>query len=56
MMTVFKEYGQHYIKNDTFLSVVGSVGAFLSGSFRIIWATLLDYYSFKRIFTILLGI
>lgn len=47
---VFKLYGKDYINDDEFLTFVGATAAFSNGVFKIMWATLLDKYSFRRIY------
>ena len=54
IMVKFKDYGREYIKDDEFLTFVGSVGSLLNGLFRIFWASLLDYYPFRKINLVLL--
>ena len=36
--------------------MIGSFGALFNGCFKIFWATLLDYYNFKPVYTIVLCI
>ena len=50
VMGSFKSYGQTYIADDEFLTYIGSVGSLLNGFSRIFYSTLLDYYSFKKVF------
>lgn len=55
-MNVFKSYGFDKFKNDQFLTLIGSVGALINGLGRIFWGSLLDFYSFKTIFGILIAL
>ena len=50
LMGYFKTFGSTKINNDTYLTVVGSIGAALNGIGRIVIGILLDYYSFHRVF------
>ena len=36
--------------------MIGSFGALFTGFLKVIWATLLDYYQFKSVYSILLTI
>lgn len=56
IMNSFKTYGAATIKNDAFLTVIGSVGALVNGVMRIFWSSLLDYFPFRRVNGILLVI
>lgn len=38
------------------MSVIGSCAALVNGSFKAMWAILLDYYNFKPVYSIVLGI
>lgn len=48
----YKEYGLNNIKDDQFLTLVGSMGGIANGLSRIFWGTLLDCFSFKWLMTI----
>lgn len=48
----YKEYGLNFIKDDHYLTLVGSMGGIANGVSRIFWGTLLDYVSFKWLMTI----
>jgi len=54
MLNIFKIFGLESIKNDAVLTFIGSFGALLNGLCRIFWATLLDFYTFKQVFSALL--
>ena len=54
IMTKYKVYGAGFIKDDQFLTLIGSIGSLLNGLFRIFWAGMLDYFPFKKINTVLL--
>ena len=51
---VYKTYGMRYINDDHFLTLVGSISSLFNGFFKFMWATLLDYYPFKRIYGFLI--
>ena len=42
------------IKDDLFLTTVGSVGAASNGISRFVWASLTDKYGYKKMFTLML--
>ena len=48
----FKEYGNLYIKDDHFLSLLGSLGSVANGVFRIFVGILLDHFSFRKIMVV----
>lgn len=48
----YKEYGLNHIRDDQFLTLVGSMGGIANGISRIFWGTLLDYFSFRVLMTI----
>lgn len=50
----YKSFGKKYIKNDAFLTFVGAVGSMGNGLSRFAWATLLDKFDFKCLYTTLL--
>ena len=50
----YKVYGEHRINDDSFLSIVGSFAAICNAAGRFIWGLLMDYFSFKKVFTGLL--
>lgn len=52
----FKSYGLIDIPDDTFMTIVGSVGAALNGVSRVFWATLFDYFGFKFVYISLVSI
>ena len=47
---IYKNYGKTYINDDNFLSWVGAISSLFNGCFKLFWATMLDYYSFRRIY------
>jgi len=47
--SVFKSVALGYIGDKT-LTIAGSMGAFINGSSRLLWATLQDKYGFKSIY------
>jgi hypothetical protein len=55
VLNTFKKYGQENIKDEKFLTLVGSVAA-IFGGIRFIWSQLVDRYSFKLSYSIVLGI
>lgn len=42
----YKTFAFTSIKNDAFISLIGSIANFISGCFRIIWGYWYDQYSF----------
>ncbi|CAI2367819.1 unnamed protein product [Moneuplotes crassus] len=50
----FKTYEQVDIHDDRFITLVGALGAVVNGLSRGFWATLQDFFGFKRVFTCLL--
>ena len=55
VLNTFKKYGQENIKDEKFLTLVGSVAS-IFGGIRFVWSQLVDRYSFKLSYTIVLGI
>jgi MFS family permease len=53
VINTFKKFGLETIKDDHFLTVVGSVSA-VFGGLRFLWSHLVDRYSFKLSYTIVL--
>lgn len=45
--TVYKTYGQTFIHDDYFLSMVGASASVFNASGRVVWGLLLDYTSFQ---------
>ena len=45
----FKEYGGLFIKDDQYLSLLGSIGSVFNGIFRVILGATLDRLSFRKI-------
>lgn len=56
MSNQFKQYGFTGGIDDKTLTLIGSSGALFNGCFKIFWASLLDYYNFKQVYSIVLGI
>ena len=50
----YKTFGKKYIHNDAFLTLIGAVGSMGNGLSRFAWATLLDKFDFKCLYTTLL--
>jgi len=55
VLNTFKKYGQENIKDEKFLTLVGSVAS-IFGGIRFVWSQLVDRYSFKLSYAIVLGI
>jgi hypothetical protein len=55
VLNTFKKYGQANIKDEKFLTLVGSVAS-IFGGIRFVWSQLVDRYSFKMSYSIVLGI
>jgi hypothetical protein len=49
IMNSYKTYAAATIKDDAFLTIVGSVGALANGLLRIFWSSLLDYFPFRKV-------
>jgi len=54
MIGIFKIYGLNYFENDASITMIGALATLANGLSRIFWATMLDYYIFKRIFGFLI--
>jgi len=52
----YKEYGLNNIKDDEFLTLVGSMGGIANGFSRIFWGLMLDYVSFRWLMTAINGL
>lgn len=50
MMSTFKIYGSTAISDDVFLTLIGSIGVLFNGFSRLLISTMLDYYSFRKVF------
>lgn len=50
-----KTYGQYTIKDEKFLNIAAT-SASIFGVFRFIWSTLMDKYSFKLVYGVLMVI
>lgn len=49
----FKTFGNIALNDDKFLAIFGSVGSIFNGSFRYIWAQIMDNTSFKSTYLFL---
>jgi len=56
MQNSYKQFGFSGGIDDRTLTRIGSFGALFNGCFKIFWASLLDYYPFKRCYLILVAI
>jgi hypothetical protein len=56
MSNIFKQYGFVGGIDDKTLSRIGSFGSLFNGSFKIFWATMLDYFPFKRCYLAIFAI
>ena len=56
LAAAYKDFGSDKIDDDAFLAAVGSISFFMNGIFRIIFAQLMDYSSFKLIYGILVAV
>ena len=56
MSNQFKQYGFTGGIDDKTLTMIGSCGALFNGCFKVFWASLLDCYNFKPIYSIVLTI
>ena len=54
LLNTFKVFGEKYLLDNKYLTFVGSVGALANSFFRIIWAWLVDHYSYKYIYSSIL--
>ena len=54
MTNQFKQYGFTGGIDDKTLSTIGSAGALFNGCFKIVWASLLDYFNFKPLYSMIL--
>ena len=48
----FKEYGENFIHDDEYLSLIGAIGMICNSVARFIGPTLLDHYDFIKIYKI----
>jgi len=51
--TVYKSSASKVL-DDNLLTTAGMIGSACNGGSRIIWATLMDKYGFKKIYSVLL--
>lgn len=54
VINTFKNFGMEHIKSDDFLTVVGSVAS-VFGGIRFVWSYLIDRYSYKLSYSIVLS-
>ena len=52
----YKQYGFTGGLDDKTLTTIGAAGALFNGCFKVMWSTLLDYYNFKPVFSVILCI
>lgn len=52
----FKTYELIDVKDETFVTLVGSIGAAMNGLSRGVWSTLQDYFGFKKVYLCLLAL
>ena len=50
----FKEYGQNYIKDDEYLSLIGAIGMIFNSFARLVGPTLLDHYDFIKVYKLVI--
>jgi OFA family oxalate/formate antiporter-like MFS transporter len=50
----YKSFAKKYIHDDKFLSLIGAIGSMGNGLSRFFWATMLDRFEFKCLYTCLL--
>ena len=50
----FKQFGFTGGLDDQTLTTIGAAGALFNGCFKVVWATLLDYYNFKPVFSVII--
>jgi uncharacterized membrane protein YwaF len=55
VINTFKKFGQESIDDDRFLTIVGAISS-VFGGLRFLWSYLVDRYSFKLSYTIVLCI
>ena len=57
LVSSFKNFGSSEGGiDDSVLTLAGSIGAFVNGIFRVLWSGMLDKFSFKIIYSIILVI
>jgi hypothetical protein len=54
LINAFKIFGYKAKMSDEFLTYVGCIGALLNCLSRFVWAWLVDYFSFRYIYALLL--
>ena len=54
MSNSFKQFGFKGGLDDKTLSMIGSFAALFAGCLKIFWATLLDFYPFKKVYSVIL--
>ena len=55
VINTFKNFGMQKIKSDDFLTLVGSIAS-IFGGIRFVWSYLVDRYSYKLSYSIILSI
>jgi len=56
VLSYYKTFGQTFIKNDSYLSIIGSVSSFFNAIGRLLWGYLVDKLPFKMCYLIQLTI
>lgn len=56
IVNAYKNFGRKTISNDFFLTIIGGIAAAFNGFSHPFWSSLLDCYSFKRIYGVLMVI
>ena len=54
VVNAFKNFGLENIHDDRFLTITGGIGAGMNGVSRFLWASLIDFFGFKKIYASLL--
>lgn len=52
----YKEYGLFFIKDDHYLSILGSVGSVGNGLFRMFWGMMMDIFPFRTNIVVMIGV
>lgn len=50
----YKVYGLEKIEDDSFLTLVGSIGFICNAFSKLLWSNLFDRFGFKRVYSILI--
>ncbi len=56
IINIYKSLGASKIRNDYLLTLIGSTASLLNGLSRIVWSTLLDFFTFNQVYRVLLAI